>query len=85
MKLEAKKFRPREVVKHVLQMTLASVQHKHLVLEGDVADEVPVEVRLRFSLCCTPSSPWNLYDCVNGNWADSNDSQQFTDDPEHVK
>ncbi|KAG6553889.1 hypothetical protein Mapa_004806 [Marchantia paleacea] len=44
MKLEAKKFRPREVVKHVLQMTLASVQHKHLVLEGDVADEVPVEV-----------------------------------------
>ncbi|KAL3685441.1 hypothetical protein R1sor_003463 [Riccia sorocarpa] len=45
MKLESKKFRPREVVKHVLQMNFASVpQHKHLVLEGDIADEVPLEL-----------------------------------------
>lgn len=44
MKLEATKFRPREVVKHVLQTAAASLQ-KMLTLEGHVADDVPVEVR----------------------------------------
>lgn len=43
MKLEAAKFRPREVVKHVLQTAAASLQ-KALTLEGHVADDVPVEV-----------------------------------------
>ncbi|XP_043707990.1 histidine kinase 5-like isoform X2 [Telopea speciosissima] len=43
MKLEATKFRPREVVKHVLQTAAASLQ-KMLTLEGLVADDVPVEV-----------------------------------------
>ncbi|XP_042515964.1 histidine kinase 5-like [Macadamia integrifolia] len=43
MKLEATKFRPREVVKHVLQTAAASLQ-KMLTLEGHVADDVPVEV-----------------------------------------
>ncbi|KAL2490045.1 Histidine kinase 5 [Forsythia ovata] len=42
MKLEATKFRSREVVKHVLQTTAASLQ-KLLTLEGQVADDVPVE------------------------------------------
>ncbi|KAE8099906.1 hypothetical protein FH972_017850 [Carpinus fangiana] len=43
MKLEATKFRPRQVVKHVLQTAAASLQ-KILTLEGHVADDVPVEV-----------------------------------------
>ncbi|GLT47975.1 hypothetical protein SLA2020_216220 [Shorea laevis] len=43
MKLEAAKFRPREVVKHVLQTAAASLQ-KILTLEGHVADDVPIEV-----------------------------------------
>ncbi|KAF3446139.1 hypothetical protein FNV43_RR11318 [Rhamnella rubrinervis] len=43
MKLEATKFRPREVVKHVLQTAAASLQ-KILTLEGHVAEDVPVEV-----------------------------------------
>nr|XP_027190042.1 histidine kinase 5-like isoform X2 [Cicer arietinum] len=43
MKLEATKFRPREVVKHVLQTAAASLQ-KILTLEGHVADDVPIEV-----------------------------------------
>nr|XP_027084354.1 histidine kinase 5-like [Coffea arabica] len=43
MRLEATKFRPREVVKHVLQTAAASLQ-KLLTLEGHVADDVPVEV-----------------------------------------
>ncbi|KAJ7966327.1 histidine kinase 5-like [Quillaja saponaria] len=43
MKLEATKFRPRQVVKHVLQTSAASLQ-KILTLEGHVADDVPVEV-----------------------------------------
>ncbi|KAG8381968.1 hypothetical protein BUALT_Bualt05G0027700 [Buddleja alternifolia] len=43
MKLEATKFRPREVVRHVLQTAAASLQ-KLLTLEGHVADDVPVEV-----------------------------------------
>eukprot|EP01018_Ginkgo_biloba_P007091 Gb_39122 [translate_table: standard] len=42
MKLEATKFRPREVVKHVLQTAAASLQ-KELTLEGLVEDEVPLE------------------------------------------
>lgn len=44
MKLEATKFRPREVVKHVLQTAAASLQ-KMLTLEGNVGDDVPLEVR----------------------------------------
>ncbi|KAL2517529.1 Histidine kinase 5 [Abeliophyllum distichum] len=44
MKLEATKFRPREVVKHVLQTAAASLQ-KLLTLEGQIADDVPVEVK----------------------------------------
>ncbi|XWS26123.1 hypothetical protein CRYUN_Cryun26dG0003900 [Craigia yunnanensis] len=43
MKLEATKFRPREVVKHVLQTAAASLQ-KILTLEGHVANDVPIEV-----------------------------------------
>ncbi|CAK7354116.1 unnamed protein product [Dovyalis caffra] len=43
MKLEATKFRPREVVKHVLQTAAASLQ-KILTLEGRVADDVPIEI-----------------------------------------
>ncbi|PKA50615.1 Histidine kinase 5 [Apostasia shenzhenica] len=43
MKLEAAKFRPREVVKHVLQTAAASLR-KQLTLEGHVADDVPIEV-----------------------------------------
>ncbi|CAJ1973612.1 unnamed protein product [Sphenostylis stenocarpa] len=43
MKLEATKFRPREVVKHVLQTAAVSLQ-KVLTLEGHVADDVPIEV-----------------------------------------
>ncbi|GMP83886.1 hypothetical protein CsSME_00037651 [Camellia sinensis var. sinensis] len=43
MKLEAAKFRPREVVRHVLQTAAASLQ-KILILEGHVEDGVPVEV-----------------------------------------
>ncbi|KAM7274783.1 hypothetical protein ACFE04_016649 [Oxalis oulophora] len=43
MKLEATKFRPREVVRHVLQTAAASLQ-KILTLEGYVADDVPIEV-----------------------------------------
>lgn len=45
MKLEATKFRPREVVRHVLQTAAASLQKK-LSLDGLVASEVPVEVNL---------------------------------------
>lgn len=46
MKLEATKFRPREVVKHVLQTAAASLK-KILILEGRIADDVPIEVRNR--------------------------------------
>ncbi|KAF3778143.1 Histidine kinase 5 [Nymphaea thermarum] len=44
MKLEATKFRPREVVKHVLQTAAASLR-KELTLEGFVTPQVPIEVR----------------------------------------
>ncbi|CAM8916450.1 unnamed protein product [Rhodiola kirilowii] len=43
MKLEATKFRPREVVRHVLQTSAASLQ-KLLTLEGHIAEDVPIEV-----------------------------------------
>ncbi|MQL98538.1 hypothetical protein Taro_031250, partial [Colocasia esculenta] len=43
MKLEATRFRPREVVKHVLQTAAASLQ-KELILEGHVTEDVPLEV-----------------------------------------
>lgn len=49
MKLEATKFRPREVVKHVLQTAAASLQ-KMLTLEGHVADDIPIEVRTYVTL-----------------------------------
>lgn len=41
--MEATKFRPREVVRHVLQTAAASLQ-KMLTLEGDIADDIPIEV-----------------------------------------
>lgn len=43
MKLEAAKFRPREVVKHVLQTAAAALQ-KELTLEGQIDDNIPIEV-----------------------------------------
>ncbi|KVH91624.1 Histidine kinase-like ATPase, ATP-binding domain-containing protein, partial [Cynara cardunculus var. scolymus] len=43
MKLEATKFRPREMITHVLQTAAASLR-KMLILEGNVADDVPIEV-----------------------------------------
>uniref|UniRef100_A0ACD5ZGQ7 Uncharacterized protein n=1 Tax=Avena sativa TaxID=4498 RepID=A0ACD5ZGQ7_AVESA len=43
MKLEATTFRPREVVKHVLQ-TAAACLKKELTLEGCIGDNVPLEV-----------------------------------------
>ncbi|KAM1434706.1 hypothetical protein ACFX13_043475 [Malus domestica] len=43
MKLEATKFRPREVLRHVLQTAAASLQ-KILNLEGHVSEDVPMEV-----------------------------------------
>lgn len=43
MKLEATKFRPREVVKHVLQTAAASLK-KDLTLQGTITDDVPIEV-----------------------------------------
>lgn len=43
MKLEATQFRPREVVKHVLQTAAAPLQ-KELTLEGFVAEDVPLLV-----------------------------------------
>jgi hypothetical protein len=53
MKLEAKKFRLREVVKHVLRTAAASVQNKKLDLQEIVNDDVPLEVAtLIFHLPC---------------------------------
>ncbi|XP_022874362.1 histidine kinase 5-like isoform X3 [Olea europaea var. sylvestris] len=43
MKLESTKFRPREIVTHILQTAAVSVQ-KLLTLEGYVANDVPTEV-----------------------------------------
>ncbi|XP_062178951.1 probable histidine kinase 1 [Phragmites australis] len=43
MKLESTTFRPREVVKHVLQTAAASLK-KELTLEGCIGDDVPLEV-----------------------------------------
>ena len=43
--MEATKFRPREVVKGVLQTAAGSLQ-RMLTLEGHVADDVPVQVRV---------------------------------------
>ncbi|KAF5931712.1 hypothetical protein HYC85_027883 [Camellia sinensis] len=48
MKLEAAKFRPRKVVKHVIQTATTSLQ-KILTLEGHVADDVPVELKRKFN------------------------------------
>lgn len=44
MKLESTTFRPREVVKHVLQTAAASLK-KELTLEGCIGADVPVEVK----------------------------------------
>lgn len=46
MTFEAKKFRPREVVKHVVQMASTSVaaDNKTLHVEADVSQDVPLEV-----------------------------------------
>ncbi|KAL7611110.1 hypothetical protein Lser_V15G13833 [Lactuca serriola] len=43
MKLETTKFRPREVINDVLQTATASLKKK-LILEGHVADDVPLEI-----------------------------------------
>ncbi|KAJ4758162.1 Histidine kinase 5 [Rhynchospora pubera] len=43
MQLEEAKFRPREVVRHVLQTAAASLK-KDLILEGHVSDDIPLEV-----------------------------------------
>lgn len=48
--MEATKFRPREVVRHVLQTAAVSLQ-RMLTLEGHVADDVPVEV-IAFTADC---------------------------------
>ena len=50
MRLEATKFRPREVVKHVLQTAAASLK-KDLTLEGNITDEVPIEVNTQTTHC----------------------------------
>jgi hypothetical protein len=51
MKLESTTFRPREVVKHVLQTAAASLK-KELTLVGCIGDDVPVEVkRITYPLC----------------------------------
>lgn len=44
MRLKATNFRPRELVKHVLQTAAASLE-KTITLEGHVAEAGPVEVR----------------------------------------
>ncbi|KAG0562755.1 hypothetical protein KC19_9G168700 [Ceratodon purpureus] len=46
MTFEAKKFRPREVVKHVVQMASTSVaaENKTLQVDADVSEDVPLEV-----------------------------------------
>lgn len=48
MTFEAKKFRPREVVKHVVQMALTSVaaDNKTLLVESNISEDVPLEVIL---------------------------------------
>ncbi|CAH1412453.1 unnamed protein product [Lactuca virosa] len=43
MKLEATKFRPREVINDVVQTAVASLKKK-LILEGHVSDDVPLEI-----------------------------------------
>lgn len=67
MKLEAAKFRPREVVKHVLQTAAASLQ-KLLTLEGHVADDVPIEVIERILIsnelsCLEIHQEWKKHSC----------------------
>ncbi|CAK9194126.1 unnamed protein product [Sphagnum troendelagicum] len=44
LKCEAKKFRPREVVKNVLQMAHASVKSKNVAVEARINDDVPLEL-----------------------------------------
>ncbi|KAK2452808.1 Histidine kinase 5 [Trifolium repens] len=44
IKLEATKFRPREVVRHVLQTAATISLQKMLTLEGNIADDIPIEV-----------------------------------------
>lgn len=62
MRLESTKFRPREVVKHVLQTAAASMK-KELTLEGHVAEDVPIEVSVPYG---SDSSIWfDLYLCLS--------------------
>jgi hypothetical protein len=49
MQLEETKFRPREVVRHVLQTAAASLR-KDLILEGNVSEDIPIEVTRIISL-----------------------------------
>ncbi|KAK2398882.1 ethylene receptor [Trifolium repens] len=44
MKSEATKFRPREVVRHVLQTAATISLQKMLTLEGNIANDIPIEV-----------------------------------------
>lgn len=73
MKLEATKFRPREVVKHVLQTAAASLQ-KILTLEGHVSSDVPVEVRALLHVTTVNSkllqNKWNLVTIVIKHYRD---------------
>ena len=75
MKLEATKFRPREVVKHVLQTAAASLK-KDLTLEGNIADEVPILVSTQTTNCSKWQSHCNLnfilFSC-SGGWRCSKD------------
>jgi len=47
---EAKKFRPREVVKNVLQMARASVKSQNVAVEARINDDVPLEVGIMMTL-----------------------------------
>ncbi|WJX16156.1 Histidine kinase 5 [Trifolium repens] len=44
MKSEATKFRPREVVRHVLQTAATISLQKMLTLEGNIANNIPIEI-----------------------------------------
>jgi hypothetical protein len=52
IKLEATKFRPREVVRHVLQTAATISLQKMLTLEGNIADDIPIEVCNTSTLSC---------------------------------
>ncbi len=69
LKCEAKKFRPREVVKNVLQMAHASVKSKNVAVEARINDDVPLEVGiiklpLKFFIPKTSNSQYNNINVV---------------------